>query len=192
MVIDFVKLGYRLQELFIRPNIEVVMHEVNSFATGTLLESDLPSSNGGLSSGYLSKGRKNPMLISSSFELWECNMWAYRIMFSIIIGGCDGQLPCLHNPSQRLQVFRAVVEAEKEHLHIDQGARSTRKTKKARYDNTEEWPLHLPSVICSLISAMILFSSKSAPNHSSGFDDSSIDRQLHQAIDLHFVLPQLL
>ena len=201
MALDFVKSGQRLEESFFRPRLEVVTNEINELATSTLSDSDV-SSLGGLSISSVlhnaSKGQKNSThTFPNLFELWECHMYAHHTFFSIVIGGGGGRVPCLEIPNQRLQIFHTIVENEKEHRQSVKGdnhlaghglrARSSRKAKIAVCE-TEKWPLHLPAVQYSLVSAMILFSSKPAGDYSTEFDDS----QLQQTIDLHFLCTSFL
>ncbi len=197
MALDFVKLGSRLEESFFRPRFEVVMNEINELATSAMSDSDV-SSIGGLSTSSVvhsaSKGQKNAThTFTNLFELWECHMCAYHTFFSIVIAGGGGRMPCLESPSQRLQVFHTIAEVEKEHRQSVKGdkhlaghglcARSSRKAKTAKCDETDKWPLHLPAVQCSFISAMVLFSSKPTAAYSSDINDW----QLQQTVDLHFL-----
>lgn len=197
MVVDFVKLGYRLEKTFLRPRFEAVLSEFNELAASVLNNNDANPNVGFVSHG-LGKGQKTSMRkVPVLFEMWECHLLTVHTLLSILIGGSGGQLPCLDNPSQRLLVFRTIVEAEKSVSQTVNGdidvvrrmpPRSRRSRKEgilAECNNADQWPLLLPAVQCSSITPMIITSSRPT-------DNGSFDRQLEQVIDMQYLCTSFL
>ena len=60
MVVDFVKLGYRLEKTFLRPRFEAVLSEFNELAASVLNNNDANPNVGFVSHG-LGKGQKTSM-----------------------------------------------------------------------------------------------------------------------------------
>jgi len=166
-VLDFVKLGYVLENKLIHPRLSLVSTEYTSAASSSSTEDTASSANRPV---YISSKLSSMLDVSKTFELCERQLWVCHVQLALTLGrggfftiastsqsssarssSAASMIPpfsCLSDANSRLQIFQAIVEAEKTR------SQSTNKSE----DSKDLWPLCLPAPQHALIASMLLSS----------------------------------
>ncbi len=137
-IIDFVHLGYALEDNLVYPRL---VHSIGECAApGTSLPENL-----------------------KIYELWERRLWSSHVKLGLTIGrGQAAYLPqknnsLLGNGGRRLTIFQIIANIEQERqTNIVKGG------KKSASRSNERWPLFLPAVQHALVSSTMSCDSNSA------------------------------
>ena len=194
MLLEFIQLGYVFETKLVHPRLAIQSREYIAAATSSTAGSTtLESNHDGLTytGSYSTSSKLSSMLgVSKIFEVWEQAAWVRHVQCALTFGrggfavtssgpsSTFPPLPCLSNTGSRLQVFHAVVDAEKEKAN---GAMSRGAGTKKSTNNNELWPLCLPAEQHALIANMII--SSPPPRSEIHFLCSSFFKSLGEYVD---------